>query len=297
MSAKELFDQWMSFGSDPAVMPLDTYPELPFSASEFAERLAFVMCGGSDYLFANVQTAYQHAILYAAQWHQAKNQKVPGTRLSYVVHLSNVAMEVMQAAAHTPGFDSMLGVQAALLHDVLEDTNCSLSELDYAFNLKVTLAVYALTKPATKNGEKPDPATKRQQMEESLRRIRLSPPEVWAVKMADRITNLQPPPARWSVKKAMTYLDEARVIHAALKEGNEYLQQRLQQKIKEYPGLVEYATEQKRKARQEANKASKGGRLGEQPFWKKHGIKWGPSRAGQSFVIVPMKRSDDNTNA
>ena len=52
--------------------------------------------------------------------------------------------------------------------------------------------------------------------------------------MADRITNLQPPPADWKNEKRIAYREEARLILYELKEGNEYLAKRLQTKIEEY---------------------------------------------------------------
>lgn len=71
-------------------------------------------------------------------------------------------------------------------------------------------------------------------MSDSLERIKQQPKEVWAVKLADRITNLQPPPANWNNDKKKEYLEEAVAIYEALKDGNEYLANRLRIKIQEY---------------------------------------------------------------
>ena len=54
------------------------------------------------------------------------------------------------------------------------------------------------------------------------------------VKMADRITNLQPPPEDWSQDKKEAYRDEAREIHKALKDGCQCLSKRLEEKIGHY---------------------------------------------------------------
>jgi len=54
------------------------------------------------------------------------------------------------------------------------------------------------------------------------------------VKMADRITNLQPPPGYWSNEKRSMYLEEAKEIHAVLKDASPYLSARLSDKIKAY---------------------------------------------------------------
>ena len=170
------------------------------------------------------QTLYQSAIKFAAEKHLG--QKVPGTDLPYVVHLSNVAMEVIIASFNTDNFNLGLAVQAALLHDTLEDTSTELAELECKFGNEVATAVSALTK----NFNLP----KERSMKDSLARIKRMPSEVWAVKLADRISNLQSPPAYWDNGKKISYLEEARVILNELKNGNEFLARRLGTKIEEY---------------------------------------------------------------
>jgi (p)ppGpp synthase/HD superfamily hydrolase len=71
-------------------------------------------------------------------------------------------------------------------------------------------------------------------MMDSLRRIKQQPIEVWAVKMADRISNLYEPPFYWNDDKKLKYIAEAEVLHNELKDGNEYLANRLKLKINEY---------------------------------------------------------------
>ena len=54
------------------------------------------------------------------------------------------------------------------------------------------------------------------------------------MKLADRITNLQPPPAHWTKKKVAAYKKEARLILAELGEASDYLSERLAEKIRNY---------------------------------------------------------------
>ena len=68
----------------------------------------------------------------------------------------------------------------------------------------------------------------------SLKRIKLFSPEVWAVKLADRITNLQPPPPHWDKERKIKYREEAKIILSELKDGNDFLERRLEKKIEEY---------------------------------------------------------------
>ena len=176
------------------------------------------------------QSFYQKAIKFAAAKHAAQNQTIPGTNLPYVVHLSNVAMEILIASFNTENFDLGFAVQVALLHDTLEDTSTTFEELDAEFGAEIAEAVQALTK----NTDLP----KEQQMNDSLKRIKSMPPEVWAVKLADRITNLQPPPPHWNDDRKIMYREEAKLILSELKDGNEFLARRLEEKIEEYGGYI-----------------------------------------------------------
>ena len=74
-----------------------------------------------------LQQAYQEAIRFAGERHA--DQTMPASKASYLVHLSNVAMEVILAAKHSSAFDLEFAVQVALLHDVLEDTSTSFEEV------------------------------------------------------------------------------------------------------------------------------------------------------------------------
>jgi (p)ppGpp synthase/HD superfamily hydrolase len=170
------------------------------------------------------QETYLTTYLFAAQAHLG--QLVPGTQVSYLMHLSIVSMEVIAALRCEPGHEEDLAVQCALLHDVIEDTSRTYPEVEAAFGPAVAAGVSALTKDTSL-----DKAT---QMAHSLERIRLQPTEVWMVKMADRICNLQPPPHYWTVEKRSRYREEAREILNALGSASPYLAARLRDKIDSY---------------------------------------------------------------
>lgn len=174
----------------------------------------------------SLQDIYQNTIKFAAQKHAEINQTIPGTNLPYVVHLSNVAMEILVAAGQSESFNTGFAVQLALLHDVLEDTDATFEELSKKFGKAVAEGVLALTK----NAELP----KDERMADSLERIKQQPEEVRAVKLADRITNLQKPPHFWTAEKIEVYRQEAMVILEELRGANPYLENRLQRKIQEY---------------------------------------------------------------
>lgn len=174
----------------------------------------------------NLQTHYQEAIKFATSRHLQKDQKVKGTDLPYVVHLSNVAMEVFMAALNSGPFDLDYAVQVALLHDTIEDTDTSYEEIEERFGHEIAEGVMALTKDET--------LPKEEQTRENVTRIVKMRREVWLVKLADRITNLQPPPADWTALKIANYREESRIILEGLRDGNPYLAGRLETVIGNY---------------------------------------------------------------
>jgi (p)ppGpp synthase/HD superfamily hydrolase len=173
-----------------------------------------------------IQKLYQQAIRFASSKHAEKGQKVPGTNLPYDVHISNVAMEILIAGFNTPGFNTAFAVQVALLHDTIEDTATDFLELENKFGVAIANGVSALSKNAG--------IPKTRQMYDCLDRIKALQPEIWSVKLADRITNLQPPPSHWTNSKKINYHMQSITILDALGSGNAYLASRLSVKITEY---------------------------------------------------------------
>jgi (p)ppGpp synthase/HD superfamily hydrolase len=172
---------------------------------------------------------YIRALRFSASKHNA--QLMTDSQLPYVVHVCMVAAEVKLALAVESFEQPDLALQCALLHDTMEDTDTPYEEIANAFGVAVADGVRALTKEAS--------LPKPQRMRESLRRIREQPREVWIVKLADRITNLQPAPSCWSVEKRRRYGEEAREICAALGSASEFLRRRLSRKIGHYLDSVE----------------------------------------------------------
>ncbi len=172
-----------------------------------------------------IQELYQETIKFAGEKHS--EQKVPGSKANYLLHLSNVAMELFIAYQIENNFDLNFAIQIAILHDTLEDTNTNFDELKINFGEPVALAVQALTK--NKEIE-----TQSGQMMDSLNRINHLSKEVGMVKIADRITNLQTPPNHWSENKILNYLKVSKMISNLLTDKNSYLHDRLEKKIKVY---------------------------------------------------------------
>jgi (p)ppGpp synthase/HD superfamily hydrolase len=158
----------------------------------------------------------------AAEAHHG--QCFPDTELPYLLHLGQVTMELMAALATEPVDQPDLAVQCAILHDVVEDTGYPRERLAECFGPAVAAGVEALTK----NSSLP----KERQMADSLARIVAQPREVGMVKLADRITNLQPAPPSWTRERAAAYLEEARLILRHLAPCSPCLAGRLAERIR-----------------------------------------------------------------
>jgi (p)ppGpp synthase/HD superfamily hydrolase len=170
---------------------------------------------------------YVAALRFAAERHNG--QRVLDSDLPYLVHLTSVAAEVI-AALPEAGVDPDIAVECALLHDTIEDTSTTLADLTDRFGREVATGVAALSKDRTLAPE--------DRMADSLRRIRECPRAIWMVKLADRITNLAPPPAIWTGEKRRLYRDEARTIAAALGEASRVLDARIRARIATYEAYL-----------------------------------------------------------
>ena len=165
---------------------------------------------------------YFAALRFAAERHL--QQKFPGTELPYLLHVVTVTSEVI---AHLPVLqlsEPDLAVTCALLHDTLEDTATTREEVQARFGAAVAAGVDALTKRDV-----------RDKMADSLRRIRAQPREIWIVKLADRIANMDAPPHYWTAEKRVEYREEALAIADALGSASSVLDARLRGRIAAYP--------------------------------------------------------------
>ena len=172
------------------------------------------------------QENYLQCWLFASHAH--KHQKYPGDDLPYLTHIGSVVMEVVAAADSIEDID--LAISCAILHDTIEDTEVTYDDILSTFSETVADGVMALTK----NTKLP---TKEKRMIDSLTRIQQQPKSVWAVKLADRISNLGKPPHYWNLAKKQKYAEEAGIILNYLGDANELLAERLSGKIKDYQNL------------------------------------------------------------
>ncbi len=167
---------------------------------------------------------YDDALRFAATAHGG--QTVKGSDLPYVVHVTLVAAETIAAIEREGADDADLAVQCALLHDVVEDTPVTLAEVAALFGPEVAAGVDALSKREDLGRD--------EALADSLRRIDECRREIRMVKLADRVTNMAPPPHFWTSAKRASYRDEAQAILDLLGDASDHLAARLRGRIEAY---------------------------------------------------------------
>jgi guanosine-3',5'-bis(diphosphate) 3'-pyrophosphohydrolase len=123
--------------------------------------------------------AVARAVAFALRFHG--DQQRP-TGVPYAEHLLE-ALEVLVCGA---GVSDPAVLCAAVLHDVVEDTPCTLGQVRAAFGDRVAEMVGWVTKPAT-----PDGADKKETKEAYLAGLAAAPDDAVLVKLADRVSNVQ----------------------------------------------------------------------------------------------------------
>src|SRR5580692_4088106 len=123
--------------------------------------------------------AVARAVEYALRFHG--DQRRP-TGAPYAEHLLE-AVEVLVRGAGVSDQDVLC---AAVLHDVVEDTPCTIGEVRAAFGDRVAEMVGWVTKP-----EPADGADKKAAKEAYLAGLAAAPDDAVLVKLADRASNVQ----------------------------------------------------------------------------------------------------------
>lgn len=131
---------------------------------------------GGNYNFDLVKKAFEYCVIK----HEGQKR---WTNEDYYIHPFNVALIIV-----TLGMDSE-SIAAALLHDVVEDTDTTLEDIKRGFGDDVALLVDGVTKIGRLNF-----STKEQQQAESLRKMLIAMGQdirVIIIKLADRLHNMR----------------------------------------------------------------------------------------------------------
>ncbi len=154
----------------------------------------------------------ESARLFATAAHSAVGQLRKYTFEPYIVHPVEVAKIVKSTNYCTEEM-----IAAALLHDVLEDTNVSEEVLRFEFGNTVTDMVVWLT-----NVSQPKDGNRSVRKELDRQNLAKAPGEVHTIKLADLLSNT-PSIIKYDNKFAKIYIPEKEALLEVLTKGDPYL--------------------------------------------------------------------------
>lgn len=151
------------------------------------------------------------ALKFAANKH--RNQRRKGIDASpYINH----PIDVVEVIACTGGIDDLATLQAAVLHDTIEDTQTTAEELEEVFGAEVR----SLVEEVTDDKRLPKAERKRLQIEHAPH---LSE-KAKLIKIADKLCNVRDvvhyPPAHWSLERRQEYLRWTHAVVAGCRGAN-----------------------------------------------------------------------------
>ncbi|WP_417391567.1 HD domain-containing protein [Gimesia sp.] len=124
----------------------------------------------------------EHAIRLAAVAHKSQNRKSSG--IPYIAHPMSVCLILMKA-----GFDDESILAAAVLHDVVEDTELSIEDLQEHFSADIVRYVEEMTEEKeTEEGEKRSWPDRKRSHIEVMQQATLG---ARAIELADKLHNLE----------------------------------------------------------------------------------------------------------
>ena len=164
------------------------------------------------------------ALHFAANKHRDQRRK--GAEASpYINHL----IEAAEILTGVGGVSDLLTLQAAILHDTLEDTETTPEELDAIFGPEVRRIIEEVTDDKTLSST----ARKQMQIDHA--------PQLSArakmVKLADKIANirsmLETPPTKWSLERKREYVNWSKRVVAGCRGSNEALERLFDDKVRQ----------------------------------------------------------------
>jgi len=150
-----------------------------------------------------------NAILFATKKHQLQTRK--STNVPYIVH----PIDTMNILASV-GVRDIEILEAAVLHDTVEDTHTTIEEIQQTFGDRVAFIVGKVT------DDKSLDKVQRKQLQ--IERAKTAPYGVCLVKIADKISNLRDMkvavPIGWSVEQVQGYFLWCRAVVTAMSLNN-----------------------------------------------------------------------------
>ncbi|XP_065184922.1 guanosine-3',5'-bis(diphosphate) 3'-pyrophosphohydrolase MESH1-like [Sycon ciliatum] len=165
---------------------------------------------------------------FAAIKHRDQRRKDP-CKTPYINHPIGVA----QILSNEAGVDDIAVLQAALLHDTVEDTDCTFEELEAKFGDEVCKIV----RECSDDKALPKAERKRLQIEHAPHASR----EAKLVKLADKLYNLRDleksTPEGWSEQRVQDYFHWSAAVVAGLRGVNAVLESYLDEIFKRHGAL------------------------------------------------------------
>ena len=156
------------------------------------------------------------AVKFAADKHQTQRRK-GAAALPYINH----PVEVAELLARVGGVSDLATLQAAILHDTVEDTETNPEELEAHFGPEVRRLVEEVTDDKGLKKE----VRKQLQIEHTPHRSA----EAKRIKLADKICNVRDvardPPSHWSLERRQEYLTWATDVVAGCRGCSPTLEQ------------------------------------------------------------------------
>jgi guanosine-3',5'-bis(diphosphate) 3'-pyrophosphohydrolase len=162
------------------------------------------------------------AIKFSANKHRNQRRKGFDT-VPYINHPIDVA-DILWRIGSVRDIDTIV---AAILHDTLEDTDATPSEIETLFGKEVLSLVQEVTDDKTL----PKKERKRLQVVDAHRKSAAAK----QIKLADKISNINDignsPPKEWSLERRLNYLDWADKVVLGLRGANRALEEHFDEAI------------------------------------------------------------------
>ncbi|MFX1338284.1 MAG: HD domain-containing protein [Promethearchaeota archaeon] len=138
--------------------------------------------------------------------------------IHYFIHPLRITL-ILRATGYNE-FDHETLMIAALFHDLIEDTDTSLSEIENKFGKNIASIVNQVSIPIKAEKEK------------HLKNLKNASIEAKIIKLADRLDNLIDLPLEaWSKDQQKSYAEQAKIILESCGDANSELALRLKQEI------------------------------------------------------------------
>lgn len=172
----------------------------------------------------NPMAELMQCVQFAASKHQNQRRKNPN-KTPYINHPINVATILAVEA----GIDDKEVLQAAVLHDTVEDTETTFEEIEFAFGKNVADIVREVT------DDKTLPKQERKRLQ--IVHAKTSSKKAKLVKLADKLDNLRDllviSPEGWTEERCEEYFAWAKKVVDNLRGTNEVLESRLDEIFKQ----------------------------------------------------------------